>query len=364
VTPSAGAALDLDLGDGAGTVWADVVGQEAAVEHLRRSAGDPVHAYLFVGPPGCTKDEAARAFAALVLTGGVDDAHRRDARLALAGEHPDVREIERVGAAISADQAREIVRVAALAPAEGPRKVMILSEFHLLRAEGAALLLKTIEEPPPSTMFVVVADHVPPDLVTIASRCVRVEFRSIPDDIVEARLVAEGVPAARAADAARSAAGDLGRARVLASDDSLVARRAAFAGVPRRLDGTGATVIRLVNELQSLIEQAAAPLAERQEAEVAALDARAAQFGERGSGRKALEDRHRRELRRHRTDELRSGLAVLAGVYRDALVAGGRHRPDALSDAVHRIHRSLEALERNPNEALLLQALLFDLPSI
>lgn len=356
--------MALDLGLDAATVWADVVGQDAAVDHLRRAAVDPVHAYLFVGPPGCTKDEAARAFAALVMTHGVDDPGRRDARLALAGEHPDVREVERVGAAISADQAREIVRVASLAPAEGPRKVMILSEFHLLRAEGAAILLKTIEEPPPSTMFVVVVDHVPPDLVTIASRCVRVEFRAIADHIVAARLVSEGVPVDRAEQAARSAAGDLGRARVLASDDSLVARRAAFAEVPRRLDGTGSTVIRLVDELQSLIERAAAPLAERQEAEVAVLEARAAQFGERGSGRKALDERHKRELRRHRTDELRSGLAVLAATYRDALAAGGSHRPDALSDAVHRIHRALEALERNPNEALLLQALLFDLPSI
>ena len=57
---------------------------------------------------------------------------------------------------------------------------------------------------------------------------------------------------------------------------------------------------------------AAAPLVERHAAEAAELDARIAQFGERGSGRKLLEERHRRELRRHRTDELRSGLAVLA----------------------------------------------------
>jgi len=49
---------------------------------------------------------------------------------------------------------------------------------HLLRPEGAALLLKTIEEPPPSTMFLILCDYVPNDLITISSRCVRIVVRS------------------------------------------------------------------------------------------------------------------------------------------------------------------------------------------
>ena len=74
-----------------------------------------VHAYLFVGPSGSTKLEAARAFASQVMSGG-EDRDQRDARLILRGEHPDVREVQRTGPSISADQAREIVRVASLAP--------------------------------------------------------------------------------------------------------------------------------------------------------------------------------------------------------------------------------------------------------
>ena len=60
------------------SVWGDVVGQARAVEQLTHAAVAPVHAYLFVGPAGCTKDEAARSFAALLLT-GTDDAESRDA---------------------------------------------------------------------------------------------------------------------------------------------------------------------------------------------------------------------------------------------------------------------------------------------
>jgi DNA polymerase-3 subunit delta' len=352
------------VADATRSVWDDVVGQQAAVKRLAAAALAPVHAYLFVGPAGSTKHRAARAFAALLLAHGVDDPSTRDAELVLRGEHPDVREVARTGAAISVDQAREIVRTAALAPIEGERKVMILDEFHLLRPEGAALLLKTIEEPPASTTFVILADFVPTDLITISSRCARVEFRSISDDDVADRLVAEGVDAEAAAAAARSAGGSVERARVLAADPQLVKRRQAFADVPHQVDGTGATAMRLVDDLMALIESAAAPLAARHAAEIAQLDERIARYGERGSGKKTLEDRHKRELRRHRTDELLTGLSVIAGTYRDGLIDGTAPRSTAVFDAVTAIHEAMEAFERNPNEALLLQSLLWSLPPL
>jgi DNA polymerase III subunit delta' len=346
-----------------GSIWDGVVGQPRAVIQLAHSAGDPVHAYLLVGPAGSTKREAARAFAALLLTGH-DDPTDRDSRLALAGEHPDVHEIERVGASISVEQAREVIRQATLAPVEGTRKVLILHEYHLLDPPAAAILLKTLEEPSASTHILVLADHVPPELITIASRCVRIDFQAVPHAAIVDRLVGEGVDPAVASEAAHLSRGDLPRARLLATDPQLEIRRRLFADVPARLDGTGATVMRIVDELTAAIEAAAAPLVERHSAEVAELDLRTKAAGERGSGRKSLEDRHKRELRRHRTDELRSGLAELAVTYRDAAVAGRGPRPDALVEAVTEIHRSLEALERNPNEALLLQSLLWSLPTV
>ena len=345
------------------SVWDGVVGQPRAVDQLSRAAAAPVHAYLFAGPPGSTKDEAARAFAALLLT-GIDDADGRDARLVLGGEHPDVREVERAGARITQEQVSEVIRTASLAPVEGNHKVMILHEFHLLDATGAARLLKTLEEPPPRTTFIVLADQVPPELVTIASRCVRIEFSTIGEATIRDVLAAEGIAPGVAELAAHAAEGNLARARVLAVDPGLMERREAFAAIPHRIDGTGATVVRLCSELQGLIEGAAAPLAERQAKEAEELEARVAAAGERGSGRKALEERHKRELRRHRTDELRSGLAVVAGTYRDALVHGSVGRTDAVVHAVQRIHVALDALERNPNEPLLLQSLLLDLPSL
>ena len=343
------------------SVWDDVVGQTPTVELLRRAAADPLHAYLFVGPHGATKRQAARAFAAMLISGG-DDPTTRDARLVLNGEHPDVHEVEREGSAIMMPAAREIVRLSSLAPNESDRKVMVLHEFHLLSPAAAAVLLKTVEEPPPSAVFLILADHLPPELVTIASRCARVPFHSITDEMVADRLVSEGVDPETAHEAARSANGDLERARLLAGDPELVVRRRAFATVPEHLDGNGATVMRLVEELTELIDRAAEPLVERQTAEAAILQERIERFGERGSGKKALEERHKRELRRHRADELRLGLAELAGTYRDALVAERLERPESAAEAVHDLHQAIAAIDRNPNEALLLQALLWSLP--
>ncbi|HYN33496.1 MAG TPA: hypothetical protein VES40_12785 [Ilumatobacteraceae bacterium] len=343
-------------------MWDDVVGQPDAIARLRASADNgPVHAYLFVGPAGSTKLQAARAFATRLLTGG-ENASARTARLILRGEHPDVHEVRRVGAAISKDQADEIVRTASLSPSEGSSKVMILEEFHLLAAAGAARLLKTIEEPPDSTTFLILADFIPADLITISSRCAQIDFRAIGPDVIAARLLTEGINPAAAMAAARAAHGDLDRARVLATDPALSQRRAAFAGAPHQLDGSGAVAMRAAAELLASIDAAAEPLAARHAIEVAELDEQIKAYGERGSGKSKLDERHKRELRRHRTDELRAGLAAMAGTYRDTAISGGTTDVDGCADAVHRIHRAIEALDRNPNEKLLLESLLWSLP--
>jgi DNA polymerase-3 subunit delta' len=347
----------------AGRVFDDLVGQERAVSFLRAAARAPVHAYLFVGPPGSGKRPAARAFAAALLCPdggcGTCDVCVR----VRAGTHPDLVVVEREGAYISVGQAREIQRLAMRTPNERPRKVLVLTDFHLVR-EAAGTLLKVIEEPPPSTLFVVLAEHVPPELVTIASRCARVDFTALGTADLAAALVAEGIEPLVAADVADAAGGRIDRARLLAADPGFATRRDAWRTVPSRLDGSGAAVAVVAAELVDLLSSAATePLEARQAAERAALEERVERTGERGAGRRELADRHRREHRRLRTDELRFGLAVLSGAYRDALVAGTADAR-ACTAAVEALRAAAEALVRNPNEALLLQATLLRLPPL
>ena len=342
------------------SVLEGLVGQEQAVKRLSAAAATPVHAYLFAGPPGSGKRDAARAFAAALLCPNGGDGTCDVCRRVLGGVHPDAVVVERSGPYITVEQAREIVRLAMRSPNEGRRKVLVLTDFHLVK-EAAPTLLKVIEEPPESTVFVILADHIPVELETIASRCVRIDFRAIGREELIATLVREGVERLAAEEAADAANGRLDRARLLASDPDLAARRQAWRRVPGRLDGTGAAVAVVAAELAQLIATAGVdPLHARHRAELEALEERASRYGERVN-RKQVDEQHRRELRRLRIDELRFGLATLQQAYRDALVDGSGPTGQCL-DAVDAIVEAAEALERNPNETLLLQALLLRLP--
>ena len=201
--------------------------------------------------------------------------------------------------------------------------MLVLDEFDLMTAV-APKAAKTIEELASGTFFVVLADELPPELVTIASRCVRIEFGPVPVALVEATLEAEGAEAPSPVLPLPPPEATSIVPRLLVADSGLATRRQACARHPeadrrrrrdrRRNRGRAARSHRRGGR--------AAQGAAEEEAE--RLQQRIEQSGERGSGRKELEDRRKRELRRHRTDELRFGLATLTGAYRDRLVAEAR----------------------------------------
>ncbi len=340
-------------------IWNGVIGQPEAITRLDQAAASPVHAYLFLGQQGVGTARAARAFAAVVLSGHLEgEAADRARRLAIAGNHPDLKEVQPEGAALRVDDAKEIIRHGQTSPAEGPRKVIVVHGVDNIEEAAIGRLLKIIEEPPPSAIFVLLAENVQPEIITIASRCVTVEFSPIPTSVLEVSLVADGVSAERARLAALASGGDLDRARLLSNDDQLAARAALWASIPEKLNGTGANVVELVKQVREGMDEAQAPLEAMQAKEIDALDAKAEQLGERGLGRSALVAQHKRQAKAIRYDELRFGLATMSRHYRDRLVAA----PDPHAVAsIAAIQHAAESLVRNPNESLLLQALFLQL---
>ncbi len=346
-------------------LWTGVIAQDMAVSALRAAAMKPVHAYLLVGPSGVGVRQAASAFAASLLCQRGGCSVCVHCTRALAEVHPDLIVVEREGASISVDQAREIIRLATRSPVEGDRKVLVLVDFHLV-TNAASTLLKIIEEPPESTVFVVLADHLPPELVTIASRCVQIPFRRLSTAEIAGVLINRGASTEAAQRAAAASGGRLDRAVLLVDDDQLAARLSFWEQIPHRLDGSGAAVASLAAESVSLLDAAAVgPLEARQAEEIKAFEERLE--ATRGKGQKGLlkelVDRHKRELKRLRDDELRVGLFALQRAYRDALVEATVGDGAALT-ALDALEQANEHLERNPNLGLMLQSLYLRLPSL
>ncbi len=167
----------------AAVLFEGVIGQDDAVAALRAAARNPVHAYLFRGPEGNGGLAAAHGFAAALLCPEGGCGHCATCRGALAGTDPDLHVIRRSGASLSKDTMRQVVALAQRRPLAAARQVIVVLEMHLV-LERAPVLLKTLEEPPGQTVFILLADELTPDLTTIASRCAEVLFPPVPRDVV------------------------------------------------------------------------------------------------------------------------------------------------------------------------------------
>ena len=164
-------------------VFSQIFGQPRVREFLRASvlADRVTHAYLFTGPAGSNKTQAAYALASAILCEkdgcGTCETCERIARR----KHPDVHYYAPEGAAgYLVDQIREIVSEVALAPIQATSKVYILDRVDLLGTSAANAFLKTLEEPPEDVTLILMGRTRDSVLPTIVSRCSVVPFRHIP----------------------------------------------------------------------------------------------------------------------------------------------------------------------------------------
>lgn len=345
-----------------GDVFASLVGQEAAVDTLRRAAaaaarqldgeeadvGAMTHAWIFTGPPGSGRSVAARALAAaLQCETGTGCGHCPGCHTTLAGTHADVRFVVPEGLSIGVGEMRALVMRAASTPSGGRWQVLLVEDADRLTEAAGNALLKAIEEPPPRTVFLLCTPSTHPDdiSVTIRSRCRIVPLRQPPADAVAAVLTRrDGVPEDRAAWAAAAAQGHVGRARRLAQDPQSRERRAAVLAVPRRLTGVGACFDAASALIGAAEAEAATSVAEQETREKSELETA---LGAGGTGRgaagamrgaqgqiKDLERRQKSRATRAQRDALDRALVDLAGFYRDVLALQFRAPVAAVHDDV------------------------------
>jgi DNA polymerase-3 subunit gamma/tau len=174
--------------------FGDVVGQEHVTRTLRNAVaeGSVAHAYLFCGPRGTGKTTTARILAkALDCEKGPTpdpDNTCEQCREITEGRHPDVYELD-AASRTGVDALRdEVISKVNYAATRGGYKVYIIDEVHMLSTSAFNALLKTLEEPPPKTVFVLCTTHPHKVPETIHSRCQRFDFRRISTEDIVKRL--------------------------------------------------------------------------------------------------------------------------------------------------------------------------------
>lgn len=172
-----------------------ITGHEWAVNLLsgQLANGRAGHAYLFTGPPGIGKTLLATRFAqAMNCTGSVPPCGScRSCTLSEHDGHPDFQTIEAEGKSIKIEQIREMQNTVALRPFEAPYRVNLILRVHEATGPAADALLKTLEEPPPSTRLLLTADIAEALLATIVSRCQVIGLRAVPTEQIASMLTAQ-----------------------------------------------------------------------------------------------------------------------------------------------------------------------------
>lgn len=318
----------MSLATSAPSVWSTLVGQQRVVQTLRAAVDGHgmSHAWLFTGPPGSGRSNAALAFAAALQCerGGCGEC--RSCRSALAGTHPDVNVTRSETSVLYIDDMRQLVHRSALAPVERRWQVMVVEDADRLGERTGNTLLKALEEPTPKTVWLLCAPTLEDLLPTIRSRCRSVSL-STPSaaEVVDFLIETERVAPPLAWFAARASQGHIGRARALALDEATRNRRAEVVAIPARLTSLGSALNAAANLVDIAKEETAAITEHANDRELADL---AATYGEdrkakssrsyKAALRSLAEVQKQREKRRV-IDVIDRCLADLLSVYRDTI---------------------------------------------
>ena len=312
------------------TVWDKLVGQRHVVESLRAAAAGKGmnHAFLFTGPPGSGRSNAAVAFAAGLQCEeqppGCGTCH--SCHTVLAGSHADVTVVRTDRLSIGVDEVRDLVRRSALAPVGRRWQVMIVEDADRLTEQAANALLKAIEEPTDRTVWILCAPTVEDLLPTIRSRCRLVTLATpSPEEVADFLVRTDGVDPALASYCARASQGHIGRARALARDEGARNRRKEVASIPTRLTSLGSCMNAAQNLVETTQEEADLITGKLDARERADLDT---SYGVVERGRRpreyapaaaALERAQKTRAKRRHLDVVDRGLMDLVSVYRDAI---------------------------------------------
>ena len=297
---------------------------DAARDSLDESQ-DMTHAWLFTGPPGSGRSNAALAFAASLVCSNGGCGSCVDCRTALSGSHADVELIQTEGLSIKIDEIRELITRAAWTPSVASYRVVVMEDADRLTESAANALLKAIEEPSSRTIWLLCAPTVSDVLPTIRSRTRNLTLRTPSAAAVSSLLQAEGISVNLANFAASASQGHVGRARYLARDQVARDIRNDILKLPTTIVDVASAFAAAGKLVDAAKSQAEADAEKKNDAELAALKEAWGQQGTKvvAGGAKAVKELEKEQKSRQTRmvrDYLDRALLDIATLYRDVLL--------------------------------------------
>ena len=319
------------------SVFDNLIDQEVVIKTLKEAIAaskdssnnsqNMTHSWLFTGPPGSGRSNAAIAFAAGLLCEQGGCSTCINCITAIDGSHADIELIRTEGLSIKVDEVRELITRTSWSPSVGNYRVVVIEDADRLTESAANALLKVIEEPGARTVWLLCAPTLTDVIPTIRSRCRHLTLRTPSIKAVTQLLIErDGIDPKMAEFAANAAQGHIGRAKYLATNEEARKTREKILNIPFTVKDL-ASAFEAANALVELAKsQALAESEVRDEAELAKLKE---SYGTTGSklatgGSKAvkeLEKEQKTRANRKIRDFLDASLLDISTLYRDILTA-------------------------------------------
>lgn len=319
------------------TPFSTLVGQEHIVDVLQSAATasrsgiesqEMTHAWVFTGPPGSGRSSAAIAFAQALICPNDGCGTCSDCNAAKTNGHPDVEVIRTEGLSIKVEEVRELLTRVAWAPSMGGWRVVVLEDADRLTDSAADALLKAIEEPGARTVWILCAPTLHDVLPTIRSRCRHLQLRTPSLEVVTSVLInRDNIEPGLADFAARVSQGHIGRARYLATNETVRRNREIIMQLPLQL-GSLAIAFHAAQTLVDLATQEANSSSD--ERDIREIEILQEAYGKGATGRgmatggskavKELEKEQKLRYTRMVRDSIDTTLLDIATFYRDVML--------------------------------------------
>jgi DNA polymerase-3 subunit delta' len=317
------------------SVFDDLIDQEAVIATLKDAVSASkdstdntqgmTHSWLFTGPPGSGRSNAAVAFAAALLCYKGGCATCINCRSVIDGSHADIELIRTEGLSIKVDEVRELITRTSWSPSVGNYRVVVIEDADRLTESAANALLKVIEEPGARTVWLLCAPTLTDVLPTIRSRCRHLTLRTPSVKAVTKLLIErDGIDSKLASFAANAAQGHIGRAKYLATNEEARKTREKILNIPFTVTDL-ASAFEAANTLLELAKEQARGESElRDKEELAKLKE---SYGATGSrlatgGSKAVKELEKEQKTRNTRlvrDSLDGALLDIVNIYKGIL---------------------------------------------